>query len=229
MLTADMVKPGAVVIDVGMNRDEDGKLCGDVDFAGVKEVAGYITPVPGGVGPMTITMLLVNTIEAAERNAPLCTPLTHRCSSPRETPTNPLLDFRRCSRFDASGRNTSAPAIDDLARPHAAPRWRAWKRRLSPAFPVTWDDIVEPLEVATEQLGRAWGVVSHLNAVADTPELRAAYNAACRGDRVLDRAGADERCTPSTRRSDGPNSPCLSGAQAGTENALRNFVLGGAD
>ncbi len=69
MLTADMVKPGAVVIDVGMNRNDEGKLCGDVDFAGVKEVAGYITPVPGGVGPMTITMLLVNTLEAAERVA----------------------------------------------------------------------------------------------------------------------------------------------------------------
>ena len=69
ILTAEMVKPGAAVIDVGMNRDEAGKLCGDVDFAGVKEVAGYITPVPGGVGPMTITMLLVNTIEAAERTA----------------------------------------------------------------------------------------------------------------------------------------------------------------
>jgi len=69
VLTADMVKPGAVVIDVGMNRDDEGKLCGDVDFAGVKEVAGWITPVPGGVGPMTITMLLVNTIEAAERDA----------------------------------------------------------------------------------------------------------------------------------------------------------------
>ena len=66
MLTADMVKPGAVVIDVGMNRNEAGKLCGDVDFEGVKEVAGWITPVPGGVGPMTITMLLVNTLEAAE-------------------------------------------------------------------------------------------------------------------------------------------------------------------
>jgi methylenetetrahydrofolate dehydrogenase (NADP+)/methenyltetrahydrofolate cyclohydrolase len=67
VLTADMVKPGAVVIDVGMNRNEQGKLCGDVDFAGVSEVAGWITPVPGGVGPMTITMLLVNTLEAAER------------------------------------------------------------------------------------------------------------------------------------------------------------------
>jgi methylenetetrahydrofolate dehydrogenase (NADP+)/methenyltetrahydrofolate cyclohydrolase len=67
VLTADMVKPGAVVIDVGMNRNAEGKLCGDVDYAGVREVAGYITPVPGGVGPMTITMLLVNTLESAER------------------------------------------------------------------------------------------------------------------------------------------------------------------
>ena len=67
VLTADMVKPGAVVIDVGMNRNDAGKLCGDVDFDGVKEVACFITPVPGGVGPMTITMLLVNTMESAER------------------------------------------------------------------------------------------------------------------------------------------------------------------
>lgn len=66
-LTADMVKPGAVVIDVGINRKTDGKLCGDVDFEAVSQVASAITPVPGGVGPMTITMLLVNTIEAAER------------------------------------------------------------------------------------------------------------------------------------------------------------------
>ncbi len=67
VLTADMVKPGAVVLDVGMNRNDEGKLCGDVDFEGVKEVASYITPVPGGVGPMTITMLLVNTLESAQR------------------------------------------------------------------------------------------------------------------------------------------------------------------
>lgn len=69
VLTADMVKPGAVVIDVGMNRNDEGKLCGDVDFDGVKQVASWITPVPGGVGPMTRAMLLVNTIEAAERTA----------------------------------------------------------------------------------------------------------------------------------------------------------------
>lgn len=68
-LTADMVKPGAIVIDVGINRNEQGKLCGDVDFAGVKEVAGFISPVPGGVGPMTIAMLLVNTLEAARAAA----------------------------------------------------------------------------------------------------------------------------------------------------------------
>ncbi|RYG10677.1 MAG: bifunctional methylenetetrahydrofolate dehydrogenase/methenyltetrahydrofolate cyclohydrolase, partial [Burkholderiales bacterium] len=69
VLTADMVKPGAVVIDVGMNRNEEGKLCGDVDFDGVRQLAGWITPVPGGVGPMTRAMLLVNTLEAAERAA----------------------------------------------------------------------------------------------------------------------------------------------------------------
>lgn len=69
VLTADMVKPGAVVLDVGMNRNDEGKLCGDVNFDGVKEVASWITPVPGGVGPMTITMLMVNTLESAERLA----------------------------------------------------------------------------------------------------------------------------------------------------------------
>ena len=69
MITADYVKEGAVVIDVGMNRDENGKLCGDVDFEHVKDKAGYITPVPGGVGPMTITMLLYNTVKSAERAA----------------------------------------------------------------------------------------------------------------------------------------------------------------
>ena len=67
MITADMVKKGAVVIDVGINRLEDGRLVGDVDFDAVKEIAGYITPVPGGVGPMTITKLVVNTIQAAQR------------------------------------------------------------------------------------------------------------------------------------------------------------------
>ncbi|ALM83250.1 bifunctional methylenetetrahydrofolate dehydrogenase/methenyltetrahydrofolate cyclohydrolase FolD [Bordetella sp. N] len=67
IVKGDMIKPGAVVIDVGINRGADGKLCGDVEFASAKEVAGAITPVPGGVGPMTIAMLLVNTVEAAER------------------------------------------------------------------------------------------------------------------------------------------------------------------
>lgn len=69
MITAEMVKPGAVVLDVGINRLPDGKLCGDVDFDGVRQVAGWITPVPGGVGPMTIAMLLLNTVQAAEHAA----------------------------------------------------------------------------------------------------------------------------------------------------------------
>ena len=69
MITGDMIKPGAAVIDVGMNRPPDGKLCGDVDFDSAKEVAGWITPVPGGVGPMTITMLVASTVQAAERSA----------------------------------------------------------------------------------------------------------------------------------------------------------------
>ncbi len=69
MITGDMIKPGAAVIDVGINRLPNGKLVGDVDFDSAKEVAGYLTPVPGGVGPMTITMLVANTVEAAERNA----------------------------------------------------------------------------------------------------------------------------------------------------------------
>lgn len=67
-VTADMVKEGAAVIDVGINRLADGTLCGDVDFEAVKEKAAYLTPVPGGVGPMTIAMLLANTMRAAERN-----------------------------------------------------------------------------------------------------------------------------------------------------------------
>ncbi|MDP2194351.1 MAG: bifunctional methylenetetrahydrofolate dehydrogenase/methenyltetrahydrofolate cyclohydrolase FolD [Rhodocyclaceae bacterium] len=69
MITGDMIKPGATVIDVGINRTPEGKLCGDVDFESAKEVAGLITPVPGGVGPMTITMLLANTLESAQRSA----------------------------------------------------------------------------------------------------------------------------------------------------------------
>jgi len=69
VLTAEMVKEGAIVIDVGMNRNEQGKLCGDVDYAGVAQRAAHITPVPGGVGPMTRAMLLVNTIEATERTS----------------------------------------------------------------------------------------------------------------------------------------------------------------
>ena len=68
-VTGDMVKEGAVVIDVGMDRDENGKLCGDVDFESAEKRAAYITPVPGGVGPMTIAMLMKNTLTAAKQQA----------------------------------------------------------------------------------------------------------------------------------------------------------------
>ncbi len=73
-VTAEMVKPGAVVVDVGMDRDESGRLCGDVDFAGVEPVASYLTPVPGGVGPMTVAMLLKNTVAAAKLQGGLLCP-----------------------------------------------------------------------------------------------------------------------------------------------------------
>jgi methylenetetrahydrofolate dehydrogenase (NADP+)/methenyltetrahydrofolate cyclohydrolase len=69
LVTGDMVKPGAAVVDVGINRLPDGKLAGDVDFASVRTVAGYLTPVPGGVGPMTVAMVIANTVLAAERGA----------------------------------------------------------------------------------------------------------------------------------------------------------------
>ena len=82
LITAPMVRTGAVVIDVGINRLTDGRLVGDVDFAAVKEKASYITPVPGGVGPMTVTMLLVNTVQAAERSLMGHLPRNTRASSP---------------------------------------------------------------------------------------------------------------------------------------------------
>lgn len=83
MITGDMVKPGATIIDIGINRLPDGKLCGDVDFESARKVGAAITPVPGGVGPMTITMLLANTLEAAERAA--LTPITPISAKRKET------------------------------------------------------------------------------------------------------------------------------------------------
>ncbi|MBU0727764.1 bifunctional 5,10-methylenetetrahydrofolate dehydrogenase/5,10-methenyltetrahydrofolate cyclohydrolase, partial [Patescibacteria group bacterium] len=67
LITADMVKDGVIVVDVGMNRNKDGKLCGDVDFENIKDKASFITPVPGGVGPMTVAALILNTVRATER------------------------------------------------------------------------------------------------------------------------------------------------------------------
>lgn len=78
MIGAGMVKPGAIVVDVGINRDADGKLCGDVDHAAVARVASRITPVPGGVGPMTIAMLVANTVRGAEKAAGIAAPMPTR-------------------------------------------------------------------------------------------------------------------------------------------------------
>jgi len=207
VLTADMVKPGAVVIDVGMNRNDEGKLCGDVDFAGVSQVAGYITPVPGGVGPMTIAMLLVNTLEAAERVAP-----------------NPLLHFEGLPLFDQVRPDHVAGAMDILL----ARAEEALKRVTTPEFPADWTAIAGTLDVATERLARAWGVVNHLNSVADASDLRAAYNAALpRVTEFWTRLGADTALYAKYKAIDAAS---LNPEQRKAhQNALRNFVLGGAE
>ena len=209
VLTADMVKPGAVVIDVGMNRNDEGKLCGDVDFAGVSQVAGFITPVPGGVGPMTITMLLVNTLEAAERAAQAI---------------NPLLANRPLPEFDRIRPEHIAPAIEQLLGQAS----QALEVVTAPDFAPDWTAIARVLDVATEKLGIAWGAVSHLNSVADTPEHRAAYNAALPlVTEFWTRLGADERLYAKYKAID-PTTLNTEQRQA-HKNALRNFVLGGAD
>ena len=120
LVTADMVKPGAVVIDVGTNRTPEGKLAGDVDFDAVREVAGWISPVPGGVGPMTITMLLVNTVEAAERRAgsarlrrPAASwPLQLRPHDEHHLESTARLDG--LTRFDRIRPEHVTPAVDAL-------------------------------------------------------------------------------------------------------------------
>src|SRR5260364_285553 len=121
LLTAEMVKPDAVVIDVGIHRTADGKLCGDVDFDAVRKVAGFITPVPGGVGPMTIGMLLMNTLQAAEY-AFKTRPYISACAM---TSSNPLLDFSDLPRFDEIRAEHITPALDALLADAAAAIERA--------------------------------------------------------------------------------------------------------
>jgi oligopeptidase A len=208
VLTADMVKPGAIVIDVGMNRDPEGKLCGDVDFAAVKDVASFITPVPGGVGPMTITMLLVNTLESAERAAR----------------NNPLLAFDNLPLFDRIRPEHVVPAIEQLLLDANA----ALETVTAADFPARWDAIAGVLDVSTERLERAWSAVSHLKSVADAPELRAAYNEALpQVTEFSTRLGADERLYAKYKSID-PSSLNLEQHQA-HKNAMRNFVLSGAE
>jgi oligopeptidase A len=209
VLTADMVKPGAVVIDVGMNRNDEGKLCGDVDFAGLSQVASYITPVPGGVGPMTITMLLVNTLEAAERAA---------------AAINPLLSNRTLPEFDRIQPQHIEPAIQQLLDQAS----RALETVTAPDFPANWNAIATELDVATEKLSLAWGSISHLNSVADNPEQRAAYNAMLpKVTEFWTRLGADERLYAKYKAISPDSLNCEQ--QQAHSNAIRNFVLGGAE
>ena len=132
VLTADMVKPGAVVVDVGMNRNDEGKLCGDVDFAGVKEVAGWITPVPGGVGPMTRAMLLVNTIEAAERSAVwfFATNRPHQDSQSPASPDAPARTAQWAACTTPSSTSRTFPFSIRCGRSTWRRPWtNCWRRR----------------------------------------------------------------------------------------------------
>lgn len=138
--------------------------------------------------------------------------------------SNPLLDFSDLPRFDAIRPDHVGPAVDDLL----AQADQALAQVTDPGFPADWTAMSRVLDVATERLGRAWGAVSHLNAVADTPELRAAYNAAL--PRVTDfwtRLGADERLYAKYKAID-PDRLNAEQRQA-RANALRNFVLSGAE
>ncbi len=138
--------------------------------------------------------------------------------------TNPLLDFSDLPLFDQIRPEHVAPAMDSLLAQADA----ALETVTAPAFPAQWSAIAQVLDVATERLGRAWGAVSHLNSVADTPELRASFNAALpRITEFWTRLGADERLYAKYKTID-PASLNTEQRQA-HKNALRNFVLGGAD
>jgi oligopeptidase A len=138
--------------------------------------------------------------------------------------TNPLLDFSDLPRFDQIRPEHVAPAMDDLL----ARAENALETVTTPDFPAQWASIATVLDVATERLGRAWGAVGHLNSVADTPELRTAFNAVLpKVTEFWTRLGADERLFAKYKAID-PESLNAEQRQA-HRNALRNFVLGGAE
>ncbi|MFA7557796.1 MAG: M3 family metallopeptidase, partial [Hydrogenophaga sp.] len=145
-------------------------------------------------------------------------------SSVSDLTTNPLLDFSGLPRFDAIRPEHVVAAIDRLLEVAAA----ALETVTAPDFPARWDDMARALDVATERLGLAWGAVSHLNGVADTPELRAAYNEALpKVTEFWTRLGADERLYAKYKAMD---LATLNDEQRrARENALRGFVLGGAE
>jgi oligopeptidase A len=172
LVTGAMIHPGAIVIDVGIHRGKDGKLYGDVEFESAVHVAGAITPVPGGVGPMTIAMLLVNTLESAERYA------TARPNPPKPMSTysiksNPVLvPIEELIDYAAIEPHHIEPAIKTLL---TAAR-QAVERAVDVSLPPTWEAVIEPLDTAMERLWRSWAVVHHLNTVVNTAELRQIHN-----------------------------------------------------
>ncbi|MCZ8256237.1 MAG: M3 family metallopeptidase, partial [Polaromonas sp.] len=138
--------------------------------------------------------------------------------------TNPLLDFSDLPLFDRIQPEHVGPAVDELL----AKADRALEEVTAAGFPATWEGIARVLDVATENLGRAWGAVSHLNSVADTPELRAAYNAALpRVTEFWTRLGADERLYAKYKAIDAAT--LNSEQRQAHKNAIRNFVLSGAE
>ena len=138
--------------------------------------------------------------------------------------SNALLDFSDLPHFDRIAPQDVAPAMDVLLERAN----RALETVTAADFPARWEDIARVLDVATEQLGTAWGAVSHLNSVADTPELRAAYNAALpRVTEFWTRQGAEERLYAKYKRID-PATLSAEQRQAHL-NAVRNFVLSGAE
>ena len=209
-----MVKPGAVVIDVGMNRNDEGKLCGDVDFDGVKASCGLHHPVPGGVGPMTITMLLVNTMEAAEREAAANERLLNPPSAPI-APLHPLFDQIRAEHVEPAIDLLLAQAqaaLDTVTSAEFPAEWNAIARCWT-SPPSAWD--VPGASPPPQQRGRH-------------PELRAAYNAA--PARVTDfwtRLGSDERLYAKYKAIDPANK--LNAPNSAAGQPWRALSAGGAE
>jgi oligopeptidase A len=220
-----MVKPGAIVIDVGINRNDEGKLCGDVDFDGIKEVASHITPVPGGVGPMTITMLLMNTVEAAERAVKML--MLQRTGYGDMTDKNPLLDFSGLPRFDAIKPEHVTPAIDTLLA-RAAPWWSSCKRRRRRELGQLRHAAGKRHRTAGPRLGHRQ---SSEQRGGHARTARRLQREPAQSHRVLDRTGPERSAVRQIQGAArlGRIRHAVAGAQRIIDNAVRDFRMGGAE